>query len=317
MTRRSRRTRPQPEGGAAGRAAEGRPHGGASRSGSGGTAGTPTSRAPSGTARTGRRERAVRRQDRRSFLERYRGLLLPGFAIGGIALLGLFFLQSATRPAYACDSLLTPGPTETAPAGAGGTASPGPASPSPTRSPAPASPSPGGSPTASPTPAGPTPRLGFVTRDIGTGHVRTSDALRYEFCPPTSGDHFAQRGAGPIARDFYGTGTQVSPGGWVHNLEHGYVVALYSCGRDGRSCPSQEELDRMREFFERAPNTEGAQRCRVPNKVLVARFDQMSTRFALLAWDRALLTDAFDVEQALTFAQQWIDNPATPERGGC
>lgn len=124
---------------------------------------------------------------------------------------------------------------------------------------------------------------------------------------------------GPLRRDFYGPEREQTPGGWIHNLEHGYVVLLYSCGLDGRSCPSQEETTQMRQFFDQAANTAGAQRCQVPNKVLVARFDSIGTpnRFALVAWDRALLLERFDLETALTFAQQWTDGPVTPEPGSC
>jgi hypothetical protein len=52
--------------------------------------------------------------------------------------------------------------------------------------------------------------------------------------------------------------------------------------------------------------------------VLVVRFDNMTTRFALIAWDRVLLTDTFDVNQAKTFAQQFTDQPGVnPEQGAC
>jgi hypothetical protein len=44
-----------------------------------------------------------------------------------------------------------------------------------------------------------------------------------------------------------------------------------------------------------------------PKQALVARFDEMWTPFAVLAWNRALLLDTFDLEQASAFAQQWTD----------
>jgi hypothetical protein len=73
----------------------------------------------------------------------------------------------------------------------------------------------------------------------------------------------------------------------------------------------------LRRSFDEAPLTEGASACGEPNKVIVARFDQMTTRFALVAWDRALLVDTFDVDQAKAFAQQFIDGRAAPERFAC
>jgi hypothetical protein len=43
----------------------------------------------------------------------------------------------------------------------------------------------------------------------------------------------------------------------------------------------------------------------------------METKFAVLAWGRALLTNEFDLDTALLFNQQWQDQPAAPERGLC
>jgi hypothetical protein len=57
--------------------------------------------------------------------------------------------------------------------------------------------------------------------------------------------------------------------------------------------------------------------CGIPNKLIVARFDEMSTRFAALGWNRAMLSDAFDPETFLTFYQQWVDNAPTEEARGC
>lgn len=102
------------------------------------------------------------------------------------------------------------------------------------------------------------------------------------------------------------------PGGWVHNLEHGYVVLLYRCSAD--QCPSQEEMAELQAFFDQATFSQNPA---CPQKVIVARFDEMSTRFALLVWGRALLIDDFDLDTALTFAQQWTDHDAVPERGSC
>jgi len=70
----------------------------------------------------------------------------------------------------------------------------------------------------------------------------------------------------------------------------------------------------LQRFFDQAPDS-GIASC--PKKVVVARFDSISTRFALLAWDRALLVDEFDVDTALTFAQQWMQHGAAPEPNAC
>jgi uncharacterized protein DUF3105 len=158
----------------------------------------------------------------------------------------------------------------------------------------------------------------MVTDDLGRLHLTTrSSSKRYGYCPPASGTHYNGSGIGPIRRNFYGPEGEQDPGGWIHNLEHGYVVLLYSCGENGGSCPSTEEMAQLRQFFDRAPKTPGADQCNIPNKVIVARFDGMKSRFALVAWDRVLLMDRFDLDKALTFAEQWIDGPSAPEPGAC
>lgn len=153
---------------------------------------------------------------------------------------------------------------------------------------------------------------GEATRDLGNGHVAFGAALEYAYCPPASGDHFAERGRGPIPARFYPPSSEASPGGWIHNLEHGYVVALYSCG-DGSACPSEDELAALRQFQANGPPTESAQACGIPSKVLTARFDAMGGRFALLAWNRVALSDTFTPAAAQAFAERWIDQAPEPK----
>ncbi len=267
-------------------------------------------------ARRSRPPRPARRQPERGLLERYSGLLVAGLAVVGVLVIVFFLFGSGARGAYECESLLTPGPVETI--------SPRPVTPSPIASPSPtgaptqspaASPSPGAeSPSPEPSPAPePTPRLGFTTGDLGVQHVPHPQPITYGFCPPTSGAHYSGAGVGPIRPAFYPPTEERAPGGWVHNLEHGYVVALYSCP-DGE-CPTDAELNQLRRFTEEAPLSRVAPSC--PSKVLAARFDEMQTQFAMVAWGRALLMDEFDLDTALTFAEQWIDHEAVPERGAC
>ena len=72
----------------------------------------------------------------------------------------------------------------------------------------------------------------------------------------------------------------------------------------------------MQAFYDQAPAPPSGQgNC--DKEVLVARFDSMTTRFAYLAWGRALLTDEFNTDTALTFAQQWMDAGTEPEKSVC
>ena len=155
---------------------------------------------------------------------------------------------------------------------------------------------------------------GFATKSLGQAHVGVGTKIRYGFCPPTSGGHYNAAGAGPLRPGFYGPDADAGPGGWVHNLEHGYVVALYSCAEG--SCPSDAELATLRAFAANGPPTQSAAACGYRSKVLVARFDELSTPYALLAWDRALLLDAFDEATARDFASRSIEATA-PEPNAC
>ena len=168
--------------------------------------------------------------------------------------------------------------------------------------------------TAAPTPtAEPTLRLGFGTEILGRNHIlNANQTIEYGFCPPTSGDHYAITGVGPIRNAVYPNNAEQPPGGWVHNLEHGWVVLLYSC-KNG--CPSADEMAQMQAWYDAAPTPDPSQGC--AKEVLVARFDSMTTRFAELAWGRAMLTDQFDLETAKIFTQQWMDAGSEPEKTIC
>jgi hypothetical protein len=158
---------------------------------------------------------------------------------------------------------------------------------------------------------------GVVTADEGNAHVAPGSRLRYAQCPPASGPHYNAAGSGPLPARFYGPESEQSPGGWVHNLEHGYVVILYSCGADGTTCPSEEEEVALVRFQNTAPTTPGADLCGIKSEVLTARFDAMDARFAFVAWDRVALSDTFDPVAAARFALRWIDQPTLPEAARC
>lgn len=156
----------------------------------------------------------------------------------------------------------------------------------------------------------------IVTPDEGRSHVRTGTTTEYASCPPASGPHYNEGGGvAPLRPAFYDSGARIGPANWVHNLEHGYVVALYRCP-DGQ-CPSNDVLSELREFVRNGPATESATACGVSSKVLAARFDDMATPFALVAWGRVLLLDTFDAQVGIDFARRWLEQPELPERGSC
>lgn len=231
-----------------------------------------TSSSAAGTPRAGRRPQ--RRTYQRSFFERYRSLIVGGGILGGLLLFGAFVFLGSTGTAYACEQQIDPVAV------------------------------------ASPGPSG-TPQLGQVIPDMGIVHVNPGTQARYTSCPPASGAHYNIAGRGPIAPRFYGPDSNAEPQGWVHNLEHGGYVILYSCAGAG-GC-NQADLDRLRAL---ASNFPASPICNIAGGVIspvIARFDTMKARYAGLVWNRGILQDALNVDELLAFFQQWGERNA-PER---
>jgi hypothetical protein len=162
-------------------------------------------------------------------------------------------------------------------------------------------------------PPGLTGTDGFKTSSLGATHVAVGANVRYDFCPPTSGSHYNVEGRGPVSPGFYGPDATILPMGWIHNLEHGYTVALYSCAAG--TCPSDADLAALKAFAAQG-SPQVAARCEGQPKVVAVRFDDMTKPYALVAWQRALLLDSFDLATAQAFAHTWTDVTA-PEKGAC
>jgi hypothetical protein len=238
----------------------------------------PISRGPSGTERAGRRERPARAyRDRRSFAERHRGSII-GIGIAVIvAAVTGFVFFQSTQKAYACSSIFDPSPT----------------------------------PTASTV-------TGYQQRDMSNPHINVGAFQRYLNCPPASGPHYNAVGvAGPIPAKFYGPDETLVPQNWVHNLEHGAVVILYSCDKGACDSATQAQLQQIPVGFPNSP------RCNIPPggnvAPVIARFEDMPHKFAALVWDRVLYQDALDVDQIKAFYKNEAENgnpeplcPASP-----
>ena len=215
--------------------------------------GTPAPRPADGSvtgARAGRRERA-RVTYQRSFMERYRSAIVTVAAIAGVALIAIFVFASASASAYACTTEWTP------------------------------------TATASPV-AGATPALGYVQPDMGRHHVNVGDKVTYTYCPPASGSHDNASGAGPIAPRLYGPNDSAVPDGWVHNLEHGAMVILYR-GRDGDPGLTSDAQTQLKTLFDGFPPSPVCGIARGTSQgPVIARFDEMTTPYAAIVWDRVL-----------------------------
>ena len=158
--------------------------------------------------------------------------------------------------------------------------------------------------------------IGQIQPDMGNQHVASGEKVTYPVCPPASGKHVNRTGFGPLAPKVYGPDDSSSPTGWVHNLEHGGLVLLYSC--DKGAC-DDATLQSLRDFSAGFPTSAV---CQIPPGVLgpvVARFEQMPTKFAALVWNRVVYMDALDTQLVndffLKYAErvsadgQWISPP--------
>jgi hypothetical protein len=140
--------------------------------------------------------------------------------------------------------------------------------------------------------------LGQIQPDQGNGHVQAGDKVTYPVCPPASGKHINKPGYGPLEPKVYGPEDQSLPNGWIHNLEHGGLVLLYSCDKGACDAASVQALRDTASGFPTSAI------CGLPAGVVgpvVARFEQMPTRFAALVWDRALYLDTLDSAKIYDF----------------
>jgi hypothetical protein len=219
------------------------------------------STSPTGTPRAGRRATDRRRPPEQTALQRLRTPILALVAIVAIGGVGLFVVQSAAAPAYACTTVDTvQGPAEG--------------------------------------------QLGQVQPDQGTQHVGAGEKVTYAVCPPASGRHVNRIGFGPLEPQVYGPEDQSLPTGWVHNLEHGALVVLYSCDRGACDDATIAQLQALDDGL---PNSAV---CNIPAGVVgpvIARFEEMPTRFAALVWNRALYLDTLDTEAIYEFFLRYAE----------
>jgi hypothetical protein len=147
-------------------------------------------------------------------------------------------------------------------------------------------------------------QLGQVQPDMGNTHVGRGDKVTYPVCPPASGKHINQPPYGPIKPGFYGPDDAAAPNGWVHNLEHGGLVVLYSVENGGGTDADIQALQSFVTGFPASPV------CNLPAgyvSPVVARFDQMPTKYAALVWNRVLYLDTLDTNQILEFFNRYAE----------
>jgi hypothetical protein len=146
--------------------------------------------------------------------------------------------------------------------------------------------------------------LGQVQGDMGNTHVVRGDQVKYPVCPPASGKHINNPPYGPIPPKVYAPDSGVVPNGWVHNLEHGGLVLLYSCDKGACDDASLQQLQAFYDGFPTSPVCGLAPGTIGP---VIAPFEQMPTKYAALVWDRVLYLDELDVDQIYEFFNRYAE----------
>ena len=126
-------------------------------------------------------------------------------------------------------------------------------------------------------------------------HVPVGSQIAYQQQPSTSGPHY------PVTAD-NGIYTDVVPEAyWVHNLEHGAIVALYRRPTGQEQCP--DVSNRLQTLMEAAPPSE---RWGVV-KMVGSQYPALTTPYALLAWGRIMPLDEYNQDRMLEFHRQYVD----------
>ena len=126
-------------------------------------------------------------------------------------------------------------------------------------------------------------------------HVDPGTPLTYRTRPPSSGMHY---GALPQASDYRIYDQPVSPGLWVHMLEHGSIVVLYRPDMCDSTCRGQ-----LADAFDSAPLSS---QFRV-RKMAVIPYTDMDHAVAVVAWGYVDEMDQVDKDRILADYRSRVD----------
>jgi hypothetical protein len=141
----------------------------------------------------------------------------------------------------------------------------------------------------------------------GNAHIgKGQEHASYNSRPATSGPHWNIPEEAPVAWGIYKE--PIPDEAMIHNLEHGGIAIQYNC----RDCP--DLVERLEDFYRRYTTNPANRLPLYPQstKIVVAPYDDMSTRIALTAWHRIDTFDAYDEERITRFVDAWRDKG--PER---
>jgi hypothetical protein len=133
--------------------------------------------------------------------------------------------------------------------------------------------------------------------DEGRKHVPETSNPNYTTNPPASGDHY------PVWSQYGVFREPVDPGYWVHNLEHGAIVLLYSCVNNCDSVAAQIE-----QVYDSLPDGAFGE----IKFVATPYAGEMESSFILISWTWQEPFDIFDAAQIKKFYGDFVDRG--PER---
>ena len=131
----------------------------------------------------------------------------------------------------------------------------------------------------------------------GRQHVPEGSVVEHEADPPASGDHY------PVWSRYGVFDEPVNPGYWVHNLEHGAIVLLYTCTEDCEQVRAE-----INQVYASLPDGAFGE-----VKLLATPYEgDFGSRFMLIAWDWQEPFDEFDAGRIEQFYREFLDDG--PER---
>ena len=134
-------------------------------------------------------------------------------------------------------------------------------------------------------------------------HVDEGSPLSYSHRPPSSGMHY---GTLPQPSEYRMWDTPLTPGRWVHMLEHGAVAVLYRPDLCDSACVQQ-----LGQFYDSAPksNVVGIRH------LVITPYSDMDHAIAVVAWGYLDEMDQVDKDRIMADYKSKVDAPTAPERG--
>jgi len=135
-------------------------------------------------------------------------------------------------------------------------------------------------------------------------HVDEGAPLSYRNRPPSSGMHY---GTLPQPQEYRMWDTPLTPGRWVHMLEHGAVAVLYRPDLCDATCVQQ-----LGEFYDSAPRSSVVSGVR---HLVITPYQDMDHAVAVVAWGYVDELDQMDKDRVMADFKSKVDASTAPERG--